>query len=60
MCKQPAQKRDANPAFPFCSSRCKLLDLGNWLDEKYRVPTEDNLNDEESSNTEDDSGNMIH
>lgn len=22
---------------PFCSPRCKLLDLGNWLGEKYRV-----------------------
>lgn len=22
---------------PFCSPRCKLLDLGNWLDEKYRI-----------------------
>jgi uncharacterized protein len=23
--------------FPFCSERCKLLDLGNWSGEKYRV-----------------------
>jgi uncharacterized protein len=22
---------------PFCSERCKLVDLGNWLGEKYRV-----------------------
>lgn len=22
---------------PFCSARCKLLDLGNWLNESYRV-----------------------
>lgn len=31
---------DAPPDFPprpFCSSRCKLLDLGNWLNETYRV-----------------------
>ena len=25
---------------PFCSERCKLLDLGNWVDEKYQVPDE--------------------
>ena len=25
---------------PFCSSRCKLIDLGNWLGEGYRVPDE--------------------
>jgi uncharacterized protein len=22
---------------PFCSARCKLADLGNWMDETYRV-----------------------
>jgi len=25
------------PYFPFCSERCKLIDLGAWLDEKYRI-----------------------
>jgi hypothetical protein len=31
------------PTFPFCSERCRLLDLGNWLDERYRIsePLED-------------------
>ncbi|MCP9758909.1 DNA gyrase inhibitor YacG [Aquitalea sp. S1-19] len=24
---------------PFCSERCKLIDLGQWADESYRVPT---------------------
>jgi endogenous inhibitor of DNA gyrase (YacG/DUF329 family) len=23
--------------FPFCSERCRLLDLGNWASEKYRI-----------------------
>jgi endogenous inhibitor of DNA gyrase (YacG/DUF329 family) len=22
---------------PFCSPRCKLIDLGRWLDESYRI-----------------------
>jgi endogenous inhibitor of DNA gyrase (YacG/DUF329 family) len=26
------------PEFPFCSSKCKLIDLGRWLGENYRVP----------------------
>lgn len=26
------------PPHPFCSARCKLLDLGNWLDGSYRIP----------------------
>ena len=25
---------------PFCSERCKLIDLGEWSAEKYRVPAE--------------------
>jgi endogenous inhibitor of DNA gyrase (YacG/DUF329 family) len=23
---------------PFCSTRCKMVDLGNWLNETYRIP----------------------
>ena len=32
---------------PFCSSRCANLDLGNWLNEDYRVPVieDDDLDD---------------
>ncbi len=29
---------EGNPHRPFCSPRCRLLDLGRWLDEEYRVP----------------------
>jgi hypothetical protein len=29
--------RDENRAFPFCSDRCRLVDLGKWLGEKYRI-----------------------
>ena len=29
------------PNFPFCSDRCKLIDLGRWLDGKYQVPLSD-------------------
>lgn len=25
------------PEYPFCSPRCKRIDLGRWLDEGYRV-----------------------
>ena len=27
-----------NPYRPFCSERCKLIDLGAWASESYRVP----------------------
>jgi len=29
-----------NPYRPFCSERCKLIDLGQWADGSYRVPAE--------------------
>jgi len=29
-----------SPFRPFCSERCKLMDLGAWATEKYRVPDE--------------------
>jgi len=25
------------PFFPFCSERCKLIDLGKWLGEEHRI-----------------------
>jgi len=33
-----------NPFRPFCSERCKLIDLGDWAMERYRVPVEENKN----------------
>lgn len=27
----------AEPMGPFCSKRCKMIDLGKWLNEDYRV-----------------------
>jgi endogenous inhibitor of DNA gyrase (YacG/DUF329 family) len=26
---------------PFCSERCKMIDLGAWATESYRVPAEE-------------------
>ena len=31
--------REGNPFRPFCSERCKLIDLDNWLSGRYRVST---------------------
>ena len=30
-----------NPYRPFCSERCKLIDLGAWASESYRVPEQE-------------------
>ncbi|HXX21958.1 MAG TPA: DNA gyrase inhibitor YacG [Terriglobia bacterium] len=28
-----------NPFRPFCTERCKLIDLDHWLSERYRIST---------------------
>ena len=28
------------PGFPFCSERCKLIDLGRWIDGSYSIPAD--------------------
>ena len=37
ICKKKVAKGD--PFMPFCSERCKLVDLGNWASEKYVIPS---------------------
>ncbi len=54
ICKKEASPE--NPFFPFCSERCKLIDLGNWASEKYVISTpvqpEDLENDRLNPNEE--------
>jgi endogenous inhibitor of DNA gyrase (YacG/DUF329 family) len=51
ICKKPAAPRSENPSFPFCSPRCRTVDLGKWLNEEYRVPVEEE-SDEVQDNPE--------
>ncbi|MFO7899055.1 MAG: DNA gyrase inhibitor YacG [Planctomycetota bacterium] len=41
VCKQPVEPADlaADENFPFCSRRCKLIDLGKWFDGDYGFST---------------------
>jgi endogenous inhibitor of DNA gyrase (YacG/DUF329 family) len=36
ICKAPTIW-EGNPDRPFCSERCRIIDLGNWSAEDYRV-----------------------
>lgn len=38
ICGKAAPFDSSNPFRPFCSERCKLIDLGQWATESYRVP----------------------
>lgn len=37
-CGETAVYSTTNPYRPFCSERCKLMDLGDWASEKFRIP----------------------
>jgi len=37
-CGKPVEWLPANLWRPFCGERCKLIDLGAWATERYRVP----------------------
>ena len=41
ICKRPVDESSRGApgsSFPFCSPRCKLIDLGRWLGGKYQIP----------------------
>ena len=37
ICRKPVDR--SNPEFPFCSDRCRLIDLGKWAAEEYVIST---------------------
>jgi endogenous inhibitor of DNA gyrase (YacG/DUF329 family) len=49
-CGKPSVFSPENPARPFCSERCRLIDLGDWAEGKFAIaagPVDDQeLNDE--------------
>ncbi|GEJ57390.1 DNA gyrase inhibitor YacG [Anaeromyxobacter diazotrophicus] len=38
ICGKPVPPRPENRSYPFCSDRCRLIDLSKWLGEEYRIP----------------------
>lgn len=37
ICRKETAWRE-NPFRPFCSERCRLIDLGKWASDEYRIP----------------------
>ncbi|SIS98899.1 DNA gyrase inhibitor YacG [Neptunomonas antarctica] len=37
-CAGPSLWDPSNSSRPFCSDRCKLIDLGAWASEEYKIP----------------------
>ena len=50
ICKKPVDEAEIGKptsTFPFCSERCKLIDLGRWLDGKYQIPAVEGTSDDD-------------
>ncbi|MEX2524696.1 MAG: DNA gyrase inhibitor YacG [Gammaproteobacteria bacterium] len=54
VCKLNTSSISDKQWLPFCSKRCQLIDLGDWLDENHRIPEKDNeAQDWENMNDDD-------
>ena len=45
-CRKKTIYSTVNKFRPFCSERCKLIDLGDWAAGKFAIPTEEAINPE--------------
>ncbi|HWX31793.1 MAG TPA: DNA gyrase inhibitor YacG [Steroidobacteraceae bacterium] len=39
-CRRPVEWSAASTYRPFCSERCRLVDLGAWFNEQHKIPDE--------------------
>lgn len=39
-CGKPVEWSEKSPWKPFCSERCRMVDLGEWFDESHAIPGE--------------------
>jgi endogenous inhibitor of DNA gyrase (YacG/DUF329 family) len=49
-CGEQTRYHPSNASRPFCSARCKGVDLGAWASENYRVPAAPPVEDDEFGN----------
>jgi len=48
-CKKSVKWEQQNVFRPFCSKRCKLIDLGEWVSEEHSIPGENIMSSDEHS-----------
>ncbi len=46
-CRRPVEWSAASAYRPFCSDRCRLIDLGAWLSEQHKIADESAADGEE-------------
>jgi hypothetical protein len=47
VCDRQFEAASSTAAMPFCSERCRTIDLSRWLDERYLLPMVPDPEDEE-------------
>jgi uncharacterized protein len=52
-CRKPSLFGPENKFRPFCSERCRLIDLGQWANESYKIPTQIDFENEFETDTSD-------
>ena len=55
-CGKGVEWNDSNPHRPFCSERCRTIDLGAWAAERYRVPVVEDEDEPDSRGTAESGG----
>jgi endogenous inhibitor of DNA gyrase (YacG/DUF329 family) len=53
---QPAD----NASFPFCSDRCKVIDLSKWLSNEYSIPAHEEDDGDATGPGEDEGAERLH
>ena len=48
-CKKEVPWNNDSSYRPFCSERCKIIDLGQWATESYRIPQSESNSEDEPS-----------
>ncbi len=55
ICKNPVKEAVGDEPvpqhFPFCSDRCKLVDLNRWLTGRYQIPEVEKRGDEQTDHS---------
>ena len=59
-CQKQTQFTPENRWRPFCSERCKLIDLGEWASEGYQIPAEPDIEEFSIGNTAEESPYTKH
>tara|TARA_B100001248_G_scaffold262562_1_gene259434 strand:+ start:10533 stop:10724 length:192 start_codon:yes stop_codon:yes gene_type:complete len=46
-CKKQSLYEEKNPFRPFCSKRCKMIDLGEWAQESYKLESKEPVSEDD-------------